>query len=481
MEKREKQMNEIIHLLMNEGEFITSEDIAEKLGVSAKTVYRLIKSINDDIESEPLIISEKGRGYKLNYISYNNWKRKAKELSPKRRRTKLMEKLLIESPNSSSFYDLMSEFYISESVLLQDIHEIGKIIKKYGLRLINRNSTLSIMGEEDGIRKAILSCIQQYSIIDIDELINSSNIDINPKDASFIISQLEEIEGMLNHPISYPYNINIFLHLYIFIQRYSTEEGDEKELKYTDERIYKIAKKIIKNISRYIGKPVSNREIENLYQYLISSRIDSGSGKIIEFSKEVEEITNCYLISMEQLIEFDVRADSIFVDLANHIKPMLKRLQNEINIKNGLLSQIQLVYMDIFEKVKMVSKMVSEQFKIPEISDDENGFITLYFAKLMELNKKKINTLIVCTTGIGTSELLRAKMENKFSDLNIVDVVAARDICGSFLIKNNIELIVSTIKLDLPKDYSFVLVSAMLTPDNQAKIRDEIEEIRKRR
>lgn len=480
MEKREKQMNEIIHLLMNEEGFITSEDIAAKLGVSSKTIYRLIKSINDDIENEPLIISEKGRGYKLNYTSYNSWKRKAKELSPKRRRTKLMEKLLMESPNSSSFYDLMSEFYISEFVLIQDTHEIGKVIRKYGLRLVNKNSSLSIMGEEDGIRKAILNCIQQYSIIDIDELINSSNIDLNPRDASFIISQLEEIEATLNHQISYPYNINIFLHLYIFIQRYSTEKDDYKKIKYTDEKIYKIAKNIIENISRYIDKPISNREIENLYQYLMSSRIDSESGKKIKFSNEVEEITNCYLELMEQLIEFDVSADSIFVDLANHIKPMLKRLQNEINIKNGLLSQIQLVYMDIFEKVRIVSKMVSERFNIPDISDDENGFITLYFAKLMELNKKKINTLIVCTTGIGTSELLRAKMENKFSDLNIVDVIAARDISDSFLIKHNIELIVSTIKLDLPDDYSFVLVSAMLTPDNQAKIRDEIDEIRKR-
>ncbi|MBF5067331.1 transcription antiterminator, partial [Salmonella enterica subsp. enterica serovar Istanbul] len=68
------------------------------------------------------------------------------------------------------------------------------------------------------------------------------------------------------------------------------------------------------------------------------------------------------------------------------------------------------------------SKEVSQHFKLPLIKADEIGFITLYFARMLETQQLPIQTLIMCMTGIGTSELLKAKIIKKFPDLNIVDV-----------------------------------------------------------
>ncbi|MGD1370479.1 PRD domain-containing protein, partial [Enterococcus faecium] len=100
--------------------------------------------------------------------------------------------------------------------------------------------------------------------------------------------------------------------------------------------------------------------------------------------------------------------ESIFIDLANHIKPMINRLKNRIHVKNGLLDQIQLTYEKIYNSVSEVSKEVSQHFKLPLINADEIGFITLYFARMLETQQLPIQTLIMCTTGIGTSELLKA-------------------------------------------------------------------------
>lgn len=74
-----------------------------------------------------------------------------------------------------------------------------------------------------------------------------------------------------------------------------------------------------------------------------------------------------------------------------------------------------------------VSKEVSQHFKLPLINADEIGFITLYFARMLETQQLPIQTLIMCTTGIGTSELLKAKIIKKFPDLNIVDVIATKN------------------------------------------------------
>ncbi|MBS7731996.1 PRD domain-containing protein, partial [Vibrio cholerae] len=94
------------------------------------------------------------------------------------------------------------------------------------------------------------------------------------------------------------------------------------------------------------------------------------------------------------------------------------RLEHKIRVKNNLLSQIKLTYEEVFMGVRKVSGSISEKFNLPAINDDENGFITLYFAKALETRQYQhpIKTLIMCTTGIGTSELLRAKVSKKFPE-----------------------------------------------------------------
>ncbi|TSO25689.1 helix-turn-helix domain-containing protein [Lactobacillus sp. LL6] len=67
--KDSKRINELIFYLTNNNEFIQAEEIASFLHVSKKTVYRLVKKINDE-NSAPLIISQRGAGYKLNYQYY---------------------------------------------------------------------------------------------------------------------------------------------------------------------------------------------------------------------------------------------------------------------------------------------------------------------------------------------------------------------------------------------------------------------------
>ncbi|WP_211516933.1 BglG family transcription antiterminator [Fictibacillus solisalsi] len=167
------------------------------------------------------------------------------------------------------------------------------------------------------------------------------------------------------------------------------------------------------------------------------------------FSSEVIQVTKAYIEGMSTSLGIDIDSQSIFIDLANHIKPMLNRLGHKIRIKNSLLSQIKVTYEEVFLGVTNVSEWISETFNLPAINDDENGFITLYFAKAIETGQyhRPIKTLIMCTTGIGTSELLKAKVSKKFPELEIVDIVASRN---TNLLKekySDAELILSTVHI----------------------------------
>ena len=94
-------------------------------------------------------------------------------------------------------------------------------------------------------------------------------------------------------------------------------------------------------------------------------------------------------------------------------------------LKGKILQDIKIEYADTFEDVKEATNRIFEEQYGQKLSDDEIGFLTLYFAKYIEQHPRKINVLIMCASGIGTSELLKVKVKKYFPQLNIIDVVSA--------------------------------------------------------
>lgn len=493
MSSNNNREQKLLLFLSKNQDYVTSEDLAGILHTSQKTVYRLIKKINDDYSNGSLIVAEKGRGYKLDYekfINYqkNNKKYKENHFSPDDRRKRIMEELLLSSPKALNIYHLFSNYYVGDSVIFNDEQIMSEELKKYNLVLERKNRTLAILGEEMNIRKAIKDIIEIFNIIDIDDLKSNQELNFNKYDVLFILDQLRNIEKDLEITIPYPYNVNIFSHLYILLSRsrkipsllFSDKISEEEmENMKRDEMLYRVAKLTVNHIEKYLNSTLPDMEIYFLYQYLVSSRMQGSIAKTSTFSAKVIQVTKVYIEEMSKNLGINIDSQTIFIDLANHIKPMLNRLAHKIRIKNSLLSQIKVTYETIFLNVMNVSDFVSKRFNLPFINDDENGFITLYFAKIIETNQhqRPIKTLIMCTTGIGTSELLKAKVAKKFPEIEIVDVVASRNMQQFTEKYADVELILSTVQMEKQVPVHYLLVSAMFTVDDQKRLQGKIEEI----
>lgn len=482
--------NKLKLLLSKQHDYVTAEELASLMNTSIKTVYRLVKKINEKFSGGKLILSEKGRGYKLDYGKFIEQSepvsKETIEVSPFERQNRVMEELLLSSPQALRIMDLFGNYYVGDSAISNDEKVIASRIKKFELKLMRKNRTLAIRGKEENIRRAIAELIQRLNIIDLDEINSSEELNFNRYDVLFVSDQLRIIEKQLGGAIPYPYNVNIFSHLYIMISRsrklnhqLSGEKLTNEQLLALDDspKIRDIATEVIRNVEAYLVTKLPVSEIYYLYQYLLSSRMENVSDKIQTFSPEVEVITNYFLSEVGKRLNINATNESIFVDLANHIKPMLNRLKNKIRVKNGLLEQIQLTYESIFHFVSEVAEEVSEKFNLPAINQDEIGFITLYFARMIETHQLPIQTLIMCTTGVGTSELLKAKVAKKFPELNVVDVIATKNYQLALKKTPGIELILTTIGMKDLLPVNSLLVSAMLTVDDQTRIQKKIEEI----
>ncbi len=83
--------------------------------------------------------------------------------------------------------------------------------------------------------------------------------------------------------------------------------------------------------------------------------------------------------------------------------------------------------------------------------------------------------VIVCNGGVGTSQLLLAKMKNRF-DFHVVDVVSAHQLMKKEY--KNIDMVISTIPL---KDYSgeYILVKPFFSDEDYLRVNRKIEEMQK--
>lgn len=491
MTKKQLQFDRLLAVFHQQSDYVTAKSLSEQLNLSEKTVYRLVKEINQNYFPDELIIKKRGRGFKLNKLKEKEYDAlinfDQNDFTPANRQLQILERLLTISPKKLLIYDLAQEYYVSDSVIMKDKIEIQKLLNPFHLKISTRTGYIFITGLELDIRRALADLIPTFSMIDIDDLSNTSNQShFDFEIANVILKEIEKIETDLHAELPYPYNVNIFSHLYIMVERLKMSNHkitnakivDFKSKDY-DELLLRESQKIITDISGYLGKNIDDLEINYLYQYLYSSRFQlSSHQQKVEFSMRVISVTKFYLIKMGMMQAETITEQSpMFIDLANHISPLLRRLDNKIYIKNNMLHEIKACYAEIFNKTEKVSLEMTEQFGFSMLSADEIGFLTLYFVRFRELNQLPIKAVVMCSSGIGISELLKLKIETTFKNLDIVKVVSSQTIKETLKTHPDIQLVITSVSPQETLNVKVVLVSALLTEEDKNDIQQVIKEI----
>ncbi|EAD5687079.1 BglG family transcription antiterminator [Listeria innocua] len=476
----------LINLFLTKNDFLTANQLALMLEVSSKTIYRKIKNINSATDEKEIIISEKGRGYKLNYKAYIQAKLETTSdifgYTPSERREKILLQVLFKSPKYLNIAKLYEGYYVGYNSIKNDFTLLNQSIEKYHLALEKKQKEIRVVGTEENIRIAINEVINNLDLSSYDDL-KTEYSNLNNADVQFIVRQMEIIENKLMISIPYPYDINIFSHLYILINRFrqgEVEDFDETNETYlvTNEKLQTIAVEAIESIEQYLKMKLPKRETFNFLQYLISSRfnheIELISSNVLPI---VEEMTDFYINQVAAKIDMPINKKQLKIELLSHMKPMVNRMNHQINIKNNLLSDIKLEYGQLFDIIKETARDVAETFKLNTISDDEVGYITIYFAKHIEESPLVKRIIIMCSSGIGTSELLKVKVQKAFPDVEIVDVLSSTRFKNSLQDYQNIDFILTTINAESTKEIPSLLVSAMFTEKDKMMVKKLMESL----
>ena len=151
-------------------------------------------------------------------------------------------------------------------------------------------------------------------------------------------------------------------------------------------------------------------------------------------------------------------------------------MKNNVNIKNPILEDIKGKYYFLFNIVLDVIK----NNKYKNITEDEVGYITLYFQVSLERRSWKREDIkrisLVCPHCFGVSTLLKVKIEKRFPNLTIVEIIREEDLNNNKF-NENIDFLVALrdyININIPT----FITTPLFTKEDENKLKDFISNIK---
>lgn len=498
------RQHKLLKYLLQHQEHVPVKNMASWLAVSEKTVHRDIQFI-ETLLTEWNITTDKKTGIGIMLIVDDSQRLmlleqlitpeegSAEALVNNSRRVKIASQLLSDTPRETSISKLSERYFISSASIVNDLKIIESWIAPLGLTLVRGQSGTHIEGSENHIRQAMASLINDVMNFQEPGAVNPSRLDpgsykalthyFGEEDVLFVQQLLQQMEQQLTYPLGEPYYINLFTHILIMMHRMALGNplilSEENINQKADEIVFNIAQGMVDQVEKRINNTLPCDEVWFIYQYIISSGIvvEENSANPPLYcqlsNSESRHLTLDLIATFSEVININLKDDRLLHEgLLIHIKPLLNRLKYHIRIRNPLLEDIKQELGDIYQLTGHAVLQLCQRFQLPEIADDEIGYLTVHFQAALERQIAHKRILIVCSSGVGTSHLLKSRILRAFPDWVVAGVVSASTMIP-FCQQQDIELIISTIHL-AEQPLPVVYVSAFFNDDDIKRVTEKV-------
>lgn len=426
------RLKKILMILVVAQKEISSSYLSLKLKVSERTIRTDINRLNEDITKYNVLIKHhRSKGYFLKEEQTGSLAKLKADLE------KLDKKVMFDSVNIRlkklmclllltnvpiSIYKILEDMYISSGTLANYIEEIKSAIKGNHLEIVRVNNAFSIVGDEVEKRQCFIDQVEDKNyktyILGFTDLEKSIFKEINLDELK---SVLDEFMDKLVFDIADFNRKNIIMHIAITILR--IKNGNEITT-FSDNSIIK--GRIEKEFTQlFVGiEQRFNVQISSAERNYIKYHFALNNPQIIRDTEdnsevEINKVIMLFLDRIRNNYGFDLSdATELINNLRTHITSLIKINHFDSTRKNPLLDVIISTFPLAYEMTKTSIDVLEKRLNLT-FNDDEVSFITLHIGAAMEnrynqkLSAKKV--AIVCGSGTATANLLKVKLEAKFS------------------------------------------------------------------
>ncbi|HAQ08264.1 MAG TPA: PTS sugar transporter, partial [Bacillus bacterium] len=472
-------------------DYVPVKVLGEKFNISRRTIYYDIEKINGWLKEHklPSVQYVRSAGFFLDEEAASRVPEKLGSLkiwhyeyTPKERKAWLSIYLMARI-QPLYLEDLMKKVRVSRNTVIEDIKNLKEELLRFELDLeFDRKEGYIISGKEDDKRKAIVFYLQhvfteqswQTVLTQIPMILNTSDegldlFDLDKmKAVHFVVSSVEQ---ELNVQFTDEFLHNFTFRILLFVRRLAQGkkviiDNVEKEiLKETKE--YQAAMKISQQLADLFNLNFPEDEVVYITKHLLGSRIQFSEDLLLHNSSQEkvmlsEVVTNMVTDFQKYACVFFENRKEIEKNLLLHVKPAFYRIKYGLEIESEMTESLKAKYNDVFQLTKKVIVHLEEAAG-KEVNDHEVALIAMHFGGWMERvgvkPAERKNALLVCTTGVGTSQLLWHQLEGLFSTVDILGCVSRRDYEKNLY---DVDFIISTIPLK-EKDKPVFVVSPILT------------------
>lgn len=416
-------------------------------------------------------------------------------LSPAQREDRLFFELL--SRDSGLTYpevcDLLS---CSRTTVLRSLIGVERRLKGHGLRLERIRGGVKASGSERDRREALVRLL-----VDTMEPADLGSVLRGPAGrAPFgavpgfkpglgwgeLMRCMNRAEKLLGRKLTAESSESLVMHLAVAIQRVQAGQhvtmpaSKLAELKGLPE--WPVAVDMAGEIRELTGLILPEPDLGYVVLHLVGSRTQPLSVAVeppasSDLQPEAVALAERLIEQTGALLGVDLTGDvPLRNGLAWHLQGLVTRQRFRLHAANPLKAEIQEQMGRVYAAVSHVLEDLQDPLG-QSVTDDEKGFLTVHLAAALERlgQSPGVRVLVVCSTGLGSAQLLAARLVRVFKEIHVVGVVSALDSADN-AVSSQADLVITTVALPhLP--VPSVRVSPLLGPREVEQVRAAIRAV----
>lgn len=375
--------------------------------------------------------------------------------SKEERRHYILAKLLLGS-ESITIQQLSDALYVSRSTVENDLKKVKQELAQFGLQLAIAHTGLSLIGSEHQKRQATVDLISQYwgkrteaeelngQLVRHIQLPDKLNQLFEPTLIKNVLAALTElIEKSSLSFTDYEFQ-SLAIHLMMALERLAQHQlVAATEPNPVATPLISETKLLVEILERRFELTIPDFEQGYLNRHLVT--VQSKDTSVQTIQTELRQSVGLPQLLRQQLAQLAVD-EELIQGLAVHLSSALRRLAMGLSINNPYTDEIRQNFPQAFDQAVLLKPVLENQYQI-QMNEDELAFISLHFEVFFERHSEdaRLSVVVVCSSGIGTSQLLGQRLAKTFAqELRITRIIALGELLATPIKES---LVISTIAI----------------------------------
>ncbi len=480
----------ILVLLYSKKRKFTTNELANALHVSMRTIKTDIKRIMEELEGENtgctintkagqgiwITYDEKGRQYLDNLLMNGD---NFSFVLPENRKYYVALRLL-DAEDYISMESIAESMYVSKGTIVNSINELTPAMEKMGLILEKKvKYGMRLLGEEGKLRIARAYVIRKLVSNQGNYISSKLQQFFEEIDLEKINDIIQEAEKKLEFILADTSYSELVIQLAIIVKRIGKGKSctlEEELNNYSLKKEWNIMQYISKRLEEEFKIRLSDGDRSYLLINLLGINAQNEAPLAEESLSNIEELDATSLKIWEEILKEtgDVYSENLVKDnmlkcaLFMHLSAMFNRLRHQIRLENCMKHMVREELVYEVEVASYMARLISERFNV-ELGENEICDIAMYLGASLEREKAqkgmcKPTIIVVCGSGMGTAQFIEARLIRMFPNITISKILPIT-LAKTEIKPGNQDFVISTVPLIL-EGVDVISVSPVLTEND---------------